>query len=250
MEAFFIILLGSLVGISSALLGLGGNILIVPILPLISELNLTSVIATGILTVFFVCLVNVINFYRQDLLDFKLITLLFIPTSVASFLSSSFHHYFSEEIIKFLFLAVMAAMIVKLFLPKKEKSKGEKKEHKIFLLAAGAFSGLLAGLTGVGTGIILGPLLLSMSSTDEKKVSPTINFLIMVSCFFSSLNYLSLEQFNFPSSGPVRLDYVIYIAIPALITGIIGRRMNTTISPKKRRIVVGIALILLMIKTI
>jgi uncharacterized membrane protein YfcA len=242
------ILLGSLVGISSALLGLGGNILIVPILPLISELPLQSVIATGIFTVFIVTLTNVINFYRQGLLDFKIIFYLFIPTSVSSYMSSHYATLIPENIIKILFLFVMIAMLIKLFLPKRENKKPQS--FKLLLLIVGFFSGSLAGLTGVGTGILLAPLLLSMGITDEKKVSPTINFLIMVSCFFSSLNYLSFENLHYPNSGLVRIDYALAIALPAILSSILGRKMNSNISPKKRRIIVGLTLIALILKTI
>ena len=248
MSEILIILLGSFVGISAALLGLGGNILIVPLLPLFTELSLQSVIATGILTVFFVTLFNVINFYRQGLIEFKIITLLFIPTSVSSFISSRLSSLVPEHIVKILFVLAMAAMVVKLFLPKKASLK--KNNQKYILIAAGLFSGSLAGLTGVGTGILLAPLLLSLEITEDKKVSPTINFLIMVSCFFSSLNYLSFSNFSFPQSGLVRLDYVLLIAIPAILSSIIGRKLNSNISPKMRRIVVSLTLLFLIFKTI
>ena len=108
------------------------------------------------------------------------------------------------------------------------------------MLIAGFLSGVLAGLTGIGTGIILGPLLLSANLTDDKKVSPIINFLIMIACLSSSFNYTDL----------VRYDYAFYIAIPAIITGYFGRKLNTSISPKRRRFIVASCLIILMIKTI
>lgn len=248
MSEILVILLGSFVGISAALLGLGGNILIVPLLPLITELSLQSIIATGILTVFFVTFFNVINFYRQGLLEFKIITLLFIPTSLSSFISSRLSSYVPEHMIKALFLFAMTGMVVKLFLPKKASLK--KDNPKYLLTAAGLFSGSLAGITGVGTGILLAPLLLSLKITDDKKISPTINFLIMVSCFFSSLNYLSFSNFSYPQSGLVRLDYVLLIAVPAILSSIIGRKLNSNISPNTRRIVVGLTLLALIIKTI
>lgn len=248
METILVIFLGFLVGISSALLGLGGNIIIVPSLPLISQLELPSVIATGILTVFFVTLFNVINFYRQKLLDFKLVSLLIIPTSLSSYISSHYASLIPEKTIKTLFILVMILMLIKLIIPLKINL--QKKYQKFIFVLAGLFSGTLAGLTGVGTGIILGPLLLSTQMTEDIKVSPTINFLIMISCFFSSLNYLSILNISFPQSGLVRLDYVLLILIPALITGIIGRKLNSNIKPRNRRIVVGLTLILLIAKTI
>jgi len=253
MDIILILILGGLIGISSALLGLGGNILIVPLLPLLpmaSTLTLKSIVATGIFIVFFLTLVNVISFYRQKLIDFKLVFTLIIPTSLFSFLSSFHVDKVNDNIIKTLLILVMISMVIRLLLFKKKDSNSVNELNYPLLLGAGAVSGSLAGLTGVGTGVLLGPLLLSLNLTDEKKVSPTINFLIMVACFFSSLNYLSFSNFNYPQSGLVRIDIALMIFIPAIVTAVIGRRINTSISPKLRRWVVSSALGLLILKII
>lgn len=240
------VILGTLVGISSALLGLGGNIIIVPLLSSISDLSLQSVVATGIFSVFIVTLINVINFYRQQLLDFKLIATLIIPTALASYLSSYYAPAIPQTVVKTLFITVMLGMFARLLM----KSSYQMKASGFFLVFAGFFSGSLAGLTGIGTGVILAPLLFSSPSIQDKKVSPTINFLIMVSCFISSLNYLSWDQLNSPLAGYVRLDYALYITIPALITSILGRKLNKTIDPMRRKMIVSAALLLLIVKTI
>lgn len=253
MDILLIAILGGLIGISSALLGLGGNILIVPILPLFplaSSLSLKSVVATGIFTVFFLTLVNVFSFYRQKLIDFKLVLTLIIPTSLFSFLSSFHVDKVNDNVIKTLLILVMISMVIRLLLFKKKESNTVNELNYPLLLGAGALSGSLAGLTGVGTGVLLGPLLLSLNLTDEKKVSPTINFLIMVACFFSSLNYLSFSEFNFPNSGLVRLDIALMIFIPAIFTAILGRKINKNISPRLRRWVVSSVLSLLIIKIV
>ena len=248
-ETILIAILGGLIGFSSSVFGLGGNILIVPLLPLIIDLELPSVIATGIFTVLIVTFVNTLHFYRQGLLDFRLVTFLFLPTSVTSFISSHYAHLVPEPMIRIVFLGVMAGILMKLFRKKSTQQTTHSQTYiQVLLLSAGALSGLLAGLTGIGTGVILTPLLLSLAVTDERNVSPTINFLIMVSCFFSSINYLSWQTLSFPTSGLVHLDTALYLSIPALLSAIQGRKLNSTIDPRKRKIIVAVALLTLMVK--
>ncbi|NRA63444.1 MAG: sulfite exporter TauE/SafE family protein [Pseudobacteriovorax sp.] len=247
MDIVLTIVLGALVGISAALLGLGGNLLIVPLLPVMTQLDLSTTIATGIVAVFVVTAMNVLRFYRKKLLDLNLLLLLMVSTAMASFLSSYFSMLVPLQYIQGVFLIIMVSMLIKLWMPKQQRDAGSS--SRMLLLAAGAFSGLLAGLTGVGTGVILGPLLLSSHNIDEKKVSPLINALIMVACFFSSFNYLSLETASFPLMGQVRVDYAVYLAVPALLTGIVGRRLNANISSFKRKLLVSGTLGLLIFKT-
>lgn len=241
-----VILLGAFIGICSALLGLGGNILIVPILPLVSELTLSEVIATGIFTVFLVTVVNVSSFYRQGLIDFKLITILFIPTTVGSFVSSHFAPNFSENFIRILLIIVMCLMIAKLVINIRQQMS---LKYKTFILVvAGFISGSLAGLTGIGTGILLAPLLLAFHLTAANKVSPTINFLIMLACASASLNYLDFTHWEGSKWGSVRVDYVVTLFLPALLTSKIGRSFNQTIQPRRRKLLVGASLSILAVK--
>lgn len=250
MESLFIIILGILIGLSSSLLGLGGNVLIVPILPLISELQWKFVIPTGILTVFIVTLLNVLSFYKQKLLDLKLIALLFFPISLFSYISSYLINNFSEQFIKVCFVTIMSLMVAKLIIPVKAKKLNNNSIQNLALILAGSLAGFLAGITGIGSGLILAPLLLGFNMTDPKKVSPTINFLIMSACFFSSVNYLSFNFENFPQLGSIRLDYVFYISIPAIISSMYGRKMNLNIADNKRKVIMGSTLFLLVIKEI
>lgn len=243
---FLPLILGLFIGLSASLLGLGGNILIVPLLPLFTDLPLREVVATGIFTVFFVCLNNVFFFWRQGLIDFRTCLILLIPTSMGSYLSSFYSSRLSEDLIQGILIGIMALMVVKLNLKIKENRASKKPYH--FMILGALVSGSLAGITGIGSGVILGPLLLAFGLTDHKKVSPVINVMIVVACFFSSLNYLNLNEWSHYRSGAVHLDLALLMILTSLPSSFLGRKFNHQIDPRLRKRIVSAVLGVLILK--
>lgn len=253
MEMVLLLLLGLSIGILSSLLGLGGNILIIPILPLITELNLKEVIATGIFTVFFITFVNVLAFYRKGLVNFKETIFLIIPTIVFSYLGSAYSKFLNDNVINYILISIMVSMVLKLnLITSKDHSNSQNKirplKRRLIFLFSGSFSGVLAGITGIGSGLILGPILYGLKLLEKKRVSPAINLLIATACFFASLNNLSFSHFDWPRSGLVHFDISIYILLPALISSIYGRRWNSSIEEALRKKILSFVIIILILK--
>lgn len=249
MEVLLISILGLSIGVSSALLGLGGNILIVPLLPLFVDISLKETIATGIFTVFFLTLFNCYFFLKAKLIDLSTSLKLIFPTFLCSYLGAKFSNHFSETTITYLLVSIMILMIIRLnanlsFSPLHKNSKKEG----IVLIVSGIISGFLAGLTGVGNGVILGPILLGFKIVDDKKVSPTINFMIMIACLSATFNNLDFTSVSLTRSGMVRIDIALSLLIPALLSSFVGRKLNTNISKQTRRLLVSFALIGLSLK--
>lgn len=245
-----LILLGLVVGFGSTLLGMGGSIFIIPILPIIVEISLKETIATGIFTVFFVTAMNTYRFHRNGLVDWRLGFILLPTSSTFSFLSAYYSSNVSEVAVKYLLLFIVGLMITRLlFLGNKTIQLSRKKSLTIALIS-GSVAGIFSGLTGIGAGVLLGPTLLILNLTDHKKVSPTINFLIAVSCFFASLGYLNFSEVAFPKWGMVSIHYALGIFLASLIGAIFGRRLNSTISPLLRKRLVAVVLIVFSLKLI
>lgn len=238
-------ILGSLVGFASSLLGLGGSVFIIPLLPELIELPLKTIIYTSIFCVMLVTAFNVFMFHRQKLVDWKLGLSLFPLVSLASFSTSFFSHLFSDLVVKLLLFSIMLIMVLRLLINKfdglGEVSKGTRTTIKG---VAGVLSGGLAGLTGIGSGVILGPTLLSLNLTDPKKVSPTINLLISFTCLFSILGNIEISATP-AFKVPVRTDLSVTIFLFSIMGSFLGRKLNSSIDPRRRKIVVGVTLLLL-----
>ncbi len=243
----FCLLIGLIIGLSASLLGLGGNIFIVPLLPLFTDFPLREVIATGIFTVFFVCLINVFFFWKKGLIDFKTCLSLILPTSIGSYASSYLSGEFSENLVLTLLIVTMSVMLIRLNITLK---KVDISSPLIFMLLGALISGFIAGLTGIGSGVILGPMLLAFGLVEPKRVSPIINVMIVVACFFSLINYLDFKNIVGYQVGSVHTDLSIAMIIPAGLTSIIGRKFNDKIDPVLRKKIVSLVLVILIFKLI
>lgn len=243
-------ILGALVGFASSLLGLGGSVFIIPLLPELIDLPLKTIIYTSIFCVMLVTAFNVFMFHRQKLVDWKLGLSLFPLVSLASFCTSYFSHLFSDVVVKLMLVSIMLIMVLRLLVNKfdgmGDVSQGTRTAVKG---VAGLLSGGLAGLTGIGSGVILGPTLLSLNLTHPKKVSPTINLLISFTCLFSILGNVNLSQ-GLTFKVPVRLDLSVTIFLFSIMGSFIGRKLNSSIDPRTRKIVVGVTLFLLAAKVL
>lgn len=241
-------LLGILVGFSSALLGLGGSIFIIPILPELMTISLKETVATSIFSVMFITLINVYRFHQSKLIDYKLAIKLIPLTLIASYLGSNLAQDVSDIIIKFLLIFVIFLMIIKLlFFAHKEVLLNDKQQN-IVLITISLFSGVVAGMTGIGSGVILGPALLTFNLIDQKKMSPTINLMIFIACFGASLGYIDFSNITLLKSGFIHLDLALILILCSLIGSYIGRRINFSISDGRRKKLMAVMLMSVWLK--
>ncbi len=92
----------------------------------------------------------------------------------------------------------------------------------LFLAGGGLVSGILAGLLGIGGGIILVPLLVTLGYTTIQAVA-TSSLVIVISSISGSFQNWRMGYFD--------LQRITYLGLPALITAQIGVYLATRIPP-------------------
>ncbi|KAG2382157.1 hypothetical protein C9374_005359 [Naegleria lovaniensis] len=99
------------------------------------------------------------------------------------------------------------------------------------------FSGLVAGLLGVGGGMIKGPLLLALG-VDPLVASATASFMILFTASISSIQFVIL--------GTLPLDYGLWFFVFGLLAGMVGQILLHFVFAKKRKslVVFCVALII------
>lgn len=99
------------------------------------------------------------------------------------------------------------------------------------------FSGMLAGLLGVGGGMIKGPLLLALG-VDPLVASATASFMILFTASISSIQFVIL--------GTLPLDYGLWFFVFGLLAGMVGQILLHFVFAKKRKslVVFCVALII------
>jgi uncharacterized protein len=92
----------------------------------------------------------------------------------------------------------------------------------LFLAGGGLVSGILAGLLGIGGGIILVPLLVTLGYTTVQAVA-TSSLVIVISSISGSLQNWRMGYFD--------LQRVVYLGLPAIITAQAGVYLANRIPP-------------------
>ena len=190
---------------SSAWLGVGGSVLLLPLLPLLTPLNSLEIVQVSLAAIWTISLLNCVAFWLQKLVLWKWV-LRALPVGLFfAFFAGVLVSYLNDFSIRFLlwlflilifFLPLLlnpkvSVSIFKLWdrLSLKKPAKNPAKlellariKHKAFYFFS-ALMGTCSGLTGLGGGIILSPFLHESELVSPKHI-PAITSWIMffISC--------------------------------------------------------------------
>lgn len=193
-----LIICGILVGILSAFFGVGGGILIVPTLySLFPEIPPQTVISSSLGVICLNSIVNTYNFIKSGRKPDKS---LFLPLTVTFVIGILLGGQLTMSIpprtIKIIFGLILALIAVKTIFTKNEQIVDDSWKPNLtfkttILVALSALTGgVVAGLTGLGGGIIIIPLLIMILSTPFRWVPVYSNIAMAVGTFFGTLSYV------------------------------------------------------------
>ena len=98
-----------------------------------------------------------------------------------------------------------------------------KRQHKLGLILAGLGAGAVNGLLGAGGGMILVPLLTSLTELDEKEIFPSSVSIIFPVCIVSLLFSAASSDLNWSSMVP----YLLGSALGGFVAGMVGKKIPT-----------------------
>ena len=162
------LLIGFLGGVFGGLVGLGGGTVMIPLMVGLLKLPQHRAHGTSLVTVFFTGLVGALTYGLQGSLDLKAALFLALTAILTARFGARFAHGLSERNLKRSFgwflIAVSFLLLLRPYLAPLGLVQGELLQD-LALLLAGAFTGFLSGMMGVGGGTIMVPamvLLLGM----------------------------------------------------------------------------------------
>ena len=168
---------GVLAGIIAGLLGVGGGIIIVPMLVFFGKLPVNAV-ATSSLAIVITSISGSFQNWREGNLNFKKVISLGLPAVATAQLGVYLASHFSPLLLLSLFAILLFVNVYLVSLRRRlvTMEKISVNEDRIFLntILTGGAAGILSGLFGVGGGVIMVPL--QMLLLGEKiKVAILVN---------------------------------------------------------------------------
>ena len=223
-----LLLLGLAAGILSGLFGIGGGIVIVPILITVFGFNILNANATSLAAMLLpVGILGVIAYYKAGYIDIKKSLVISLGLFAVSFLGAEVAVNIKEESLSKLYATFLLYIAVSYFdLPtlinKKQKLaivKTTLSEDPIWrFIVLGVFAGIIAGMFGKGGGLIIVPALIKIFNYDTKSATATSLAALQLPVGLPSV-------FIYARNGHLDLVYAGVIAAGILFGAFIGTKL-------------------------
>ena len=170
-----ILLVGVGAGFLSGMFGVGGGILLVPGLVLFVKLDQRLAHGTSLAAVLPISASSLVSYWMHDNVDWRVAVCLAVGALAGAIIGTRLLEVLPHRTLAIAFSGLLAVTAIRLFLPLDSGMRGVLSIGMIAaLVCVGLLTGILAGLLGVGGGVVMVPammMLLHMPSTVAKGTS-------------------------------------------------------------------------------
>lgn len=212
---------GALTGIFGALAGIGGGVLLVPLLTGLFDLPIHIAIGASLMSVLATSSVAAAAYLRQGIVHLRLALILQTTTVVGAIIGSLTASRLEERVLAGLFALLMAGLVFN-FLRREKPAPADAATHtrgRIRLsgsfidprlrkpisyrvrnaeigLVTSAAAGTLSGMLGIGGGVIQVPLMVSVMGVPIRAAAATSSYMIGLTAVASLSVYLAAGFFD------------------------------------------------------
>jgi len=236
-DQLWLILLGFAGGVLGSMIGLGGGIIVVPVLTFMG-FPPTAAASNSLFAALSNATASTISYSRQKRIEFSLglkLGLLSIPgTILGAILSTDV----SPDIFKILFGFVLIASAAYIFFRKKIETREKTLSKQMMLFAVGAsfFAGIISSFFGIGGGIIFVPLMVIGMGMTMKKAAPTSQLILLFASLSGVIVHSILGHPDFLQAG--------FLAIGSFIGGLAGARISIHVKERYLKILVSVVILI------
>lgn len=239
---------GVIAGVFGSLLGLGGGILIIPMLTLLFHLPIHQAIGTSLVCVIATSTGAAMVYVENKKSDIRLGMSLELATTLGAIVGGLIAGLINQKTLTILFSALLiytAYMMSK----KKKKTVAEQNNvttasyqvvHLPWGMGASFVAGNLSGLLGVGGGIIKVPAMYLLMKVPLKIATATSNFMIGVTATASAFIYYFRGDVNILITG--------FTTLGVFLGAIIGSNLSNRIKTEHLKWIFVVVLIYLSVK--
>jgi len=236
-DQLWLIPLGFAAGVLGSMIGLGGGIIIVPILTFLG-FPPTVAASNSLFAALSNSVASTISYSKQKRIEFSLglkLGLLAIPGTVLGAIIST---DIAPDVFKILFGFVLIASSVYIFLRKQVESKEKiiSKQLIVFAIGASFFAGIISSFFGIGGGIVFVPLMVVGMGMSMKKAAPTSQLILLFASLSGVIVHSILGHPDFLQSG--------FLAIGSFFGGLVGAKLSLSIKERNLKILVSVVLLI------
>jgi uncharacterized membrane protein YfcA len=236
-DQLWLIPLGFAAGILGSMIGLGGGVIVVPVLTFLG-FPPTTAASNSLFAALSNAIASTISYSKQKRIVYPLglkLGLLSIPGTV---LGALFSTDVAPDVFKILFGFVLIASAAYIFLRKKieAKEKTISKQMMVFAVGASFFAGIISSFFGIGGGIIFVPLMIVGMGMAMKKAAPTSQMILLFASFSGVVVHSLLGHPDFLQAG--------LLAVGSFFGGLLGARLSIDIKERYLQILVSVVILI------
>ncbi len=259
-EFSLIFLFSILVSGFGSIVGFGGGVFMIPILTLVFGYPIKIAIGCVIISLLPASIISSIFNANNKNIDYKTAFILEIPTIFGTVLGAYLTNILPVKAVEIVFSTIVGIIGYRMILTSKEMKKKFSKDSVLYKLNRigpsvirktrfgvykiniflssifGLLSGSIAGFLGIGGGFIKVPVMTEIFLMPIFTASSTALFMILVTSITGSASHYFLGHIVFENAIPVVLGFT--------IGAFLGNFINTNITEKTLKIMIGIALVL------
>ena len=236
-DQLWLILLGFAGGILGSMIGLGGGIIVVPVLTFLG-FSPTAAASNSLFAALSNAVASTISYSKQKRIEYPLglkLGLLSVPGTILGAVISS---DVAPDIFKVLFGLVLIASAAYIFLRRNLESKQKtiSKQMMIFAIGASFFAGIISSFFGIGGGIIFVPLMVAGMGMAMKRAAPTSQLILLFASLSGVITHSLLGHPDFTQAG--------LLAIGSFVGGLVGARLSIDIKERYLQILVSVVILI------
>ena len=240
-ENIWLIPLGFVAGVIGSIIGLGGGIVVVPVLTFLGIPH-TLASSSSLFAAFSNSIASTASYAKQKRIDYRIglkLGLASIPGTVLGALISA---QTTPEIFKILFGVLLVASCYYLFIKRNLGSKQAVPSKQMLVVSSGIsfFAGILSSFFGIGGGIVFVPLMIIGLGLLVKNATATSQLILMFSSASGMITHALL--------GHAHFEYALLLSIGAFAGGLVGARLSLEIRETRLRILIIVVIIAAAIK--
>ncbi len=236
------------VGLLSSALGLGGGILMVPaFIEFVPGMDAHTAKGTSLFIIIFVSALNLWHLGRKEAtLPWSEAGSIALGSIIGGYAGAFVTRYMSEDQVTWMFVAVVTFLSIRMLTQKALASNPSSEETRFGVgLSIGLLTGVISGMTGIGGGNIMVPLVILAGIISNDRVVLLSNMVMIATSAASTVAHL---QASATTDLPFTFGQVNFALAPIVFLGAqfgvpVGKLVNSRLTPTRRRITMALLLL-------
>lgn len=226
-STFAIVLVGIAAGFLSGMFGVGGGILIVPGLVLMAKMDQRIAHGTSLAAVLPISASSLLSYWAHDHVDWRVGTCLAVGALAGALLGTRLLEVLPHRTLGIAFAGLLVITAIRLFMPLESGTRDVLTIGSITVLVLiGVATGILAGLLGVGGGVVMVPAMMMALQMPAAMAKGTSVAVIIPTSIMGTWRNRKKKNADLKAAGILGLGGI----LAAIAGGWISARMSDTVS--------------------